>query len=316
MSDQPDQPDQTLTLKLSALLSGKFRQDVELSSFERLTRGGGANVWRFTCARADGKARPLLARAYGANARQSDFDEEVHNQGLAAGIALAPEVVVANRDAKIFVTLFQAGRQLRGSDLGDKVIAHKLALALRSLHQSDVDFLHDHDFLRRMKRRELRVLEEDTPSGVLELSGRMAPVLDRLERSAGPQVPSHSDAVVHNALLTPQGHVKFVDWERSGMGDPHEEIATLIWSAGLHEPHVQACLNAYFTSEEKIGRARTILHLASVPYDFCLRMAEKAQKATSDSAQAAYLDKVTYRMGQVTRMLERPGFDEAFCALR
>lgn len=98
---------------------------------------------------------------------------------------------------------------------------------LKRLHQSGLTVPHKFDMRERIQFYETlckshgSILFEDYD----KVHGWMVNLLDRLDALGRPECLAHIDSVADNFLFLPDGRIRLIDWEYSGMCDPLIDIA-------------------------------------------------------------------------------------------
>ena len=247
-----------------------------------LVRNGTNDVWRAIMSTGE----KIVIKRPSRMPSRSALQEEIHNSRLAASYGLAPEVLFFCPDTGVNVTRYVIGHTLKPKDPQNTDILSAVIDQMKCLHRTEKAFRHTHDYFTRVRDRiqkadalkkaifpeKSAVLAEKagfkSPVEILDI---MFAVIDRLARTRPTFVPCHSDLVTHNIARTDDGDIRFMDWEVSGMGDPHEDLATFLWSASLTRGHITAALDQYFGASDTAGHHRVQLYLALIPFDWVLR---------------------------------------------
>ena len=128
---------------------------------------------------------------------------------------------------------------------------------VRCLHQSGIEVGHEFDIRERITFYEAlcrgyeKKLFEDYP----EVKSHMMTLLDRLDHLNRPKVLSHIDSVCDNFLFLPDGDLRLIDWEYSGMSDPLIDVSMCAIYSYYNDFEVEKLIKLYLhrepTSEER-----------------------------------------------------------------
>ncbi|MCL2169185.1 MAG: phosphotransferase family protein [Defluviitaleaceae bacterium] len=103
---------------------------------------------------------------------------------------------------------------------------------------------------------------------------------------------AHIDAVPDNFIFLPNGEIKLIDWEYSGMQDPHIDIAMFIVYAMYDKTQADALIEHYFTEGCSPNTRRKIYAYISVCgllwSNWCEYKAEFGEDFSDEYAQAQY----------------------------
>ncbi len=61
----------------------------------------------------------------------------------------------------------------------------------------------------------------------------------------------HNDVFAHNIICCPDGNIKIIDWELSGLGDIWFDLATISFSCGFDQATDASMLNLYFGNSDE-----------------------------------------------------------------
>lgn len=130
--------------------------------------------------------------------------------------------------------------------------------ALHQLHDNRLTVDHKFDIWERIQfyetlcRSHGSILFEDYD----EVHGQMAELVHLLEEWNRPQILSHLDDNVDNFLFLPDGQVRLIDWEYSGMCDPLIDISMCAIYSYYNEEETHRLMELYFgrpaTDEERV----------------------------------------------------------------
>ena len=135
-------------------------------------------------------------------------------------------------------------------------VARCMAL-VEKLHDSKLHVDHSFDIRERITFYEAlcrgyeKKLFEDYP----EVKSHMMTLLDRLDRLNRPKVLSHIDSVCDNFLFLPNGDLRLIDWEYSGMCDPLIDVSMCAIYSYYNDLEVEKLITTYLhrepTAEER-----------------------------------------------------------------
>lgn len=260
--------------------------------WQSLERSGKNQVWRVTLLANNASAIDVVVRVLNNHVTADAMREEIVNHRHAAQLGLAPKVIEACHGLGLVISDFVDGQQLHAKDMDDPIIAHSVVMALKTLHSAPVEFEFRHRYLHHVRRRAAKVVAgggiEKIP-GFQPMTLKAEQVIKLLEANPVPLCPCHSDIVTHNIMRTSKRQIQFVDWEVSGMGDPHEELANLIWSASLNALQTKRCIDSYFGKVGRLGMVRVALFLMLIPYDWVLRKEIKIALLKKDDCEIGEL---------------------------
>ena len=217
-----------------------------------------------------GDAAPALGAS-----RRSEFAM----QALAAGVGLAPPVVLADEARGFMVSRHASGRTLSAGDMQDARLLARIGAWIAALHALPVPAgLAVVDFGERAASY-LSRLQADSPGrfpGRLanELAARRAS-LPRPEQLAA----CHHD-LHHRNFIDDGRRLLAVDWEYAGPGDPAADLASCVGYHGLRDDGIDALLGGYGQ-----GGAELRERVAKLAWIFdCLWFGWNAAAALSGSA--------------------------------
>jgi aminoglycoside phosphotransferase (APT) family kinase protein len=174
----------------------------------------------------------------------ADRESERAMHRLAAGIGLAPEIVIARPAEGLLVTRHAAGRGLTHGDLHDAAMLQRIGAWIARLHaQEPPPSLDVVDFGARAAGYLSTMLAHDTSSPARTIAGLLA----RRRAALPPPVrlaPCHHDLHHRNFVDTPGGLLA-IDWEYAGPGDPAADLASCIGYHGLARREIDVLLGGY-----------------------------------------------------------------------
>lgn len=171
------------------------------------------------------------------------------------GLGITEHVIYMNGETGYKISEYYEGARTSDSRNWDDV-ARCMAL-VKQLHNSFIRVGHRFDIRERIDFYESicngyeQKLFEDYPTVKLH----MVQLMNRLDQLARPKVLSHIDSVCDNFLFLPNGDLKLIDWEYSGMCDPMIDVSMCAIYSYYNEEEVEKLLNLYLdgkiTAEER-----------------------------------------------------------------
>ena len=131
---------------------------------------------------------------------------------------------------------------------------------LHKLHESELTADHEFNMRERIAFYEGLcaahggTLFED----YTEVRSHMNELLDQLDALQRPKVLSHIDSVADNFLFLPDGSVRLIDWEYSGMCDPLIDISMCAIYSYYDEDAVEKLMQIYFGREPELLERKVI----------------------------------------------------------
>lgn len=167
---------------------------------------------------------------------------------------LSDKVLYFNPDTGFRITEFWSdARVCNPEDLNDvKLCMDKL----RELHELEIKVNHKFDLFEKIEYYEsLRRGKTSIYPDYLQIKENIYELKQHIDALPKKQVLSHIDSVPNNFLLMEDG-VRLIDWEYSGMHDPHVDIVMFAISAGYNKEEIDRLIEIYFsegyTAEIKI----------------------------------------------------------------
>lgn len=119
---------------------------------------------------------------------------------------------------------------------------------LKRLHGCEIQLDHSFDIRERILFYEnLCKSHGDIPfEDYEEVRGRMFSLMDYLDKLHRPETISHIDSCVDNFLFLPDGRLKLIDWEYSGMCDPLIDIAMCAIYSYFDDEKTDHLIEVYF----------------------------------------------------------------------
>lgn len=165
------------------------------------------------------------------------------------GLGITEHVVYMNGETGYKISEFYEGSRVAEARNWDDVTA--CMELLHKLHSSFIRVSHKFDVRERINFYESlcagyeRRLFEDYD----EVHSHMIDLLNRLDRLDRPKGLSHIDSVCDNFLFLPDGRVKLIDWEYSGMCDPMIDVSMCAIYSNYNEDEASTLLHIYLGRE-------------------------------------------------------------------
>ena len=172
-----------------------------------------------------------------------DRGREAHNQNLAHGLGLAPQVAWRGDDGVTLTPTLCNSRSLHKDDFADEQTLLLVGDSLRRLHRSGLQFAGGDD-LGELLETHYQLLDSRQRSRFAARMTRARLVLSRLEDQVQDRVASHRDLVLENLLLEGE-RLWIIDWEYSAMASPYWDLATICNEADLDRARSRRLLQAY-----------------------------------------------------------------------
>ncbi|MDA8231063.1 MAG: phosphotransferase [Magnetospirillum sp.] len=222
--------------------------------------GGGFqnSVWRVR-----GAAGDFALRLEKFPAARWDFHaEEARNAAIAHRAGIAPEIVYADEADGTMLTRFAGGRVLGYDTVGTRRRLEWAGRLYRTLHACPPFFgTYDIFGLIDGNLANIEAGNADAESGIPGLVGNLGAWRGMLDANGVPTAPCHNDPIPSNFIDTGAG-IALVDWQCSGMTDPHWEIGAFSAQAGLSPQQERRFFAAYFGGGDHPGADRARLYKA------------------------------------------------------
>jgi thiamine kinase-like enzyme len=200
--------------------------------------------------------------------RYIDRRAELHNHEVAAGLGIAPPILLADPDC--LVTRYVDGAQgLAPESFRDPSVIAAVGRLLARLHRSGCVFQSRMELFPKVDQY-LALAGVEAPAALLQLRDRAEPARATLAAHPVAWVPSHIDPSPANFLLGRQG-LFLIDWEYSAMCEPAWDLAGLAIEARLDETQRRQLLDAYDAGDRerlaiRVELFRTLLHLVAASW--------------------------------------------------
>jgi thiamine kinase-like enzyme len=172
-----------------------------------------------------------------------DRTVELEATKAAAALGIGPEVVAFVQPEGWLVTRFVEGTSPPVEQMREPAMLARVAAALRAFHDGP-PIPGSFDSFRVVESyRETAVARGGTIPSTHEWAHELAVRIERIRGGATPK-PCHNDLLNAN-FLDDGEHLRIVDWEYAGMGDPFFDLANFSINHELDETGRRALLRAY-----------------------------------------------------------------------
>lgn len=156
----------------------------------------------------------------------ADRDREIKCMEIASREDIAPKVFYANPQDGIIIMEFIQSSPLSKEEMSPKVRLPRLGHILKKLHNGAPfpNTISRHEEIRKVVSK-LAMKKIKLPDLVSEVLTNVQKIEKSLEKTAT-LAPCHNDLNPNNILFT-QNHIKIIDWERAGRGDPYFDLASI-----------------------------------------------------------------------------------------
>jgi thiamine kinase-like enzyme len=196
-----------------------------------------------------------------------DRGAEVAATGLAARVGVGPELVASFRAPDGLLTRFVAGRGVSAEEVREPHRVERLATALRAFHESGETLPSTFDCFRVVEDHaaQARARGAVVPPDYEEAHAVAREIEAALASHAF--VTIHADLLTSNLLEEPDGRLRIVDWEYSGMGHRFFDLGNLAVNNGFGPEDEEQLLAAYFRAPATAAQ-RAALSLMRFMSDF------------------------------------------------
>lgn len=178
-----------------------------------------------------------------------DREVEVHNVSAAERAGVAPAVLWADSASGAMVTVaIQNIETMTPAMFKTRDgAAERAGKALATLHRSGQEFRFRFEMFAMIEEylRVLATKDVDLPEGYHAVVAAAGTVGDALNAHPVPLAPCHCDPLCEN-FLDDGKKMWIVDWEYSGMNDPHWDLGDLSVEAEMDETQETELLTGYF----------------------------------------------------------------------
>lgn len=240
----------TLEQALARIPAWRDRRDLQITFLS-----GGITNQNY---RIDADGEAFVLRLGGAKTELLGIDRANEYAATRAGanIGVAPEVVEFILPEGYLVARFIRGREIPTHEMRETRTIQEVAHTLKKIHAlapirsafSPFQVVRDYDKLAREHG------VNTFPENYAWLRERMAEIESRLTLDASrftldvsPPVLCHNDLLNGNFLRDEQNHIRILDWEYAGMGDPFFDLANFAAHHEFDDEQIRALLAAYFS---------------------------------------------------------------------
>lgn len=172
-----------------------------------------------------------------------DRNSEIAAGLIAASLGIGPEIVCHCPRHSYVVTRFIEARHVDAGEVGEEPMITEISSALRIVHQAGRIEAEFDPFRLVSDYHELAAARGYTECFDY---AHMAATLERIaaaRRERGAML-CHNDLLTANLLH--DGHLRILDWEYSGMGDPFFDLANLAVNHTFTAEQIERLLSGYF----------------------------------------------------------------------
>lgn len=175
------------------------------------------------------------------------FEEQNSLQGCRLGIS--PNIPYFNDKTGVKLTDYiHNAETLNSATIQRKSNIRQIAAIYQTLHRSYIRFNNDFNIFHEIRKYEELMLNCNGQM-FQEYAGIRDDVFGmeaRLNELGVQILPCHNDAVPENFIKDESGKLYIIDWEYSGMNDPHWEFAALFLESDFIEDNQDYFLDCYF----------------------------------------------------------------------
>ena len=175
------------------------------------------------------------------------FEEQNSLQGCRLGIS--PNIPYFNDKTGVKLTDYiHNAETLNSATIQRKSNIRQIAAIYQTLHRSYIRFNNDFNIFHEI-RKYVELMLNCNGQMFQEYAGIRDDVFGmeaRLNELGVQILPCHNDAVPENFIKDESGKLYIIDWEYSGMNDPHWEFAALFLESDFIEDNQDYFLDCYF----------------------------------------------------------------------
>jgi thiamine kinase-like enzyme len=211
------------------------------------------------------------------------YQREFTNMQRAAAHGLAPNLLHGDDLDGLIVLPYLPGPFLRNRDIRDEETAALVARHYLALHHLD-GFVGAYDVFRRARDRHRSLKNTDNAFYDAQASRHalMSEVAEILTKAMPPPCACHNDAIPENLARHGQGLI-FIDWQISGMGDPHWDLGSFVGQITMTEAQKDPFYAAYYGHANHPARSRAALYEAYCVYYNLLRAIDDGRRKPDKS---------------------------------
>ncbi|MBF0093627.1 MAG: tetratricopeptide repeat protein [Alphaproteobacteria bacterium] len=282
--------------------------------------GGGG---RLTCTRLAGGTHNQCYRLAGRETfvlrlgrfpgiRWDFYSEERFNAFAAHTGGLGPDVVHFDVGDGLMVTRFVKGLAVDHTNIHDHERLSRMGGLYARLHALPV-FRGEYDVFTLIDRnmRDKEALATEISPDFPEQKRRVDDIRSLLVATAGPRRPCHNDPVPENFIDGSDG-LTLLDWQCSGMSDPHWELAALCAQTDLSPEGEEALLSAYFDEAGRRWAPRVALYKVVCRYFWFSRALARSK---ADPPQPEWRNDAVKAAARLRSMLATRNLPRALAAV-
>lgn len=175
------------------------------------------------------------------------YEEQNSQHGCRLGIS--PHITYFNDKNGIKLTDYiNNAETLNAATIQRKDNLRQVSIIYRTLHDSNIRFNNDFNIFHEIKKYECLMTKAGGQmyEGYDSIRDDIYNMEHRLNELGVQIRPCHNDAVPENFIKDEQGKIYIIDWEYSGMNDPHWEFAALFLESDFSEDSEDFFLDCYF----------------------------------------------------------------------
>lgn len=243
--------------------------------------------------------------------RKGFYEKEISNMRIAADAGIAPPVFFADPLDGSMLIDFVDGDVMRSRSLREKQNAVSAAHLFRRLHRLP-GFKDSFDIYSKVRRNQEYLVQKKSLAFTrrTEINNLMVRVIKILAANKVPFYATHNDPLTRNFILA-HDRMYLIDWECSGLGDPHWDVAAMAAQAGFDEDVWHAFLVAYFGRENHPGMCRIPLLEALCRYYW---WSDALYTGVRHPDDPSWQDTASQWWGWLTDIITAKGFERALNA--
>lgn len=179
-----------------------------------------------------------------------DRGNEHTNSQIACALGVNPPIRYFDVETGIKLADFISGAQpLRQATIQRANILDQIAEILLRLHTSSMRLSNDFNGFTELRKYEQTLKELGLSVQDKEALHIVSQLQERLNELGVSLAPCHNDLVAENFIKAASGQLYLIDWEYSGMNDPHWDIAALFLESAFTEEAQAYFLARYYSNE-------------------------------------------------------------------
>ncbi len=188
------------------------------------------------------------------------FEEQNSFQGCRLGIS--PNISYFDHQTGIKLTDYiHQAETLNAGTIQRKDNLQQVVGIYKTLHHSNIRFNNDFNVFHEIRKYETLMAQCDGHmyDGYETIREDLFAMESRLNQLGVQVLPCHNDAVPENFIKDEHGKIYIIDWEYSGMNDPHWEFAALFLESDFSEESQEFFLDCYFEGDVPAKAKKKIL---------------------------------------------------------